>query len=265
MSLVDLLARRRGLGWVPNEPDGRDLDVDKLGLAGAAPERADLTPFMGVVRHQRSSSSCVGQALAAAATIREAEAGFDAGPASALHPYYHARRMAGPVVRDVGTRMRLACKSMVKLGIPDDEHWPFRMLRVNRRPGWDAERHAYHRRGGGYYGIFDYGAGRVSAVKAALAEGHPVVFGTQVARSFGPSHGPDVIDRPLPDEALLGGHAMVLVGYETRPADGLLFRCLNSWGGNWRLGGTCWLTERYVSWERTRDLTIIDGWDRIRA
>lgn len=264
MALTDLLLRRRGLGWVPNAPDDRDRDVDQMGLAAAAPAEVDLMPFAGPVRDQGPSSSCVGQALAAAVTIREAEAGFVCGPASALHPYYHARRMAGPVVRDAGCYIRLACSSMVKLGIPDERHWPFRLLRVNRRPGWDAERHAHQRRGGGYYGISDWGDGRVEAVRAALAAGHPVVFGTQVGRSFVPDVGPVVAGVPRDDEPLAGGHAMVLVGYETRP-DGLVFRCLNSWGDRWRDGGTCWLTEEYVRWARTRDLTIVDGWDRIRV
>lgn len=265
MSLVDLIARRHGCGWIPNEPDSRDWDIDRMGLAAAEPEEVDLLPPDFEIRDQRSSSSCVGQALAAAVTIREMRAGIKTEPASALHPYYHARRMDSAVVRDTGARIRLAVKSMSKLGIPDEKYWSFKLTKINRRPGWDAERYAHPRRGGAYHGIFSYGANRITAVRTALASGHPVVFGTQVARSFSPNDGPGVIDRPLSDEALLGGHAMVLVGYETRPAEGVLFRCLNSWGARWRVGGTCWLTERYVSWERTRDLTVVDGWDRIRT
>lgn len=267
MALIDLALRRHGLGWEPNPPDSRDWDIDRLGLSAVdLPDEVDLTPCIKGIRNQRSTSSCVGQALAAAVDIREVQAGFPYRPASALFPYYHARRRYSQAVADSGTFIRLAVKSMVKLGIPDETYWPFGVApwRVNRRPGWEAHMMAHPRRGGAYYAIGGYGADRVLAIKAALASLRPVVFGTRVARSFLPKVGSSVVDRPLISEEIAGGHAMVIAGYKTDPHDGLLFRDLNSWDDDWREGGLCWLTEDYIRWERTRDFTTIDGWDRIR-
>ena len=53
---------------------------------------------------------------------------------------------------------------------------------------------------------------------------------------------------------------MVIVGYE-----GNNFLVLNSWSNQWRLDGYVWLTERYITWGVTGDLTVIDGWEKIRG
>lgn len=267
MALIDLALRRHGLGWEPNPPDSRDWDIDRLGLSAVdLPDEVDLTPYIKGIRHQSITKTCVGQGLGGAVDIREVQSGFPYRPASALFPYYHARRKYSRVVTDSGTFIRLAVKSMIKLGIPDETYWPFGVApwRVNRRPSWEAHMMAHPRRGGAYYAIGGYGAERILAIRTAIASSKPVVFGTKVARSLQPNTGPAIVDRPLISEDIAGGHAMVLVGYRTDPDWGLLFRCLNSWGKGWREGGMCWLTEDYVRWERTRDFTVIDGWDRIR-
>lgn len=266
MSIRNLLTNSKGLGWEPNPPDKRDLGLEALGLSSSdLPDEVDLTGNVAEVRNQRSTNSCVGQSLAAAVCIRELAAGLSYAPASALFPYYHARRMSSTVVVDGGTYIRLAVKAMVKLGIPDEEYWPFGVgpLRVNRRPGWEAHMRSHPRRGGTYYHIEGYSAERVSGIRAALAAGHPVVFGTPVTRAFTRSVGATVIDQPIVDEPIAGGHAMTLVGYRVDADEGLIFRCLNSWGSDWRDGGLCWLTESYVRWRSSRDFTVVVGWDRI--
>ena len=121
---------------------------------------------------------------------------------------------------------------------------------------------------GQFFGIepsVDYNLERVKGVKAALAAGHPVAFGTPVSKAFTRFAGPSIVDRPAIGDPLAGGHAMVLVGYVSHPQEGLIFRCLNSWGAGWRQGGLCWLTESYVRWERSRDFTVVVGWDRIKG
>jgi C1A family cysteine protease len=228
------------------------------------PREVDLTPHVRIVRDQQHTSSCVGQAFAGAIDICESSAGLYSQPASALFPYYHARREHQKIVLDGGTYIRAAARMMTKLGIPDAAHWPFSLLKVNRRPGWNAHRWAHPRRGGEYYALFGYGHERLSQVKAALANGHPVLFGAAVPRSFIPSRGPEIVDRPLDEEPIAGGHAMVLVGYREDADWGLLFRCLNSWGTDWRDGGYCWLTDAFVRWIKARDFTIVRGWDRLR-
>jgi C1A family cysteine protease len=121
----------------------------------------------------------------------------------------------------------------------------------------------FSRRGGEYFKIFDTGDQRIKAIKSALLEGYPVVFGTRIARSFTANVGPAVIDVPH-GEDLIGGHAMTIVGYKQSGGRDL-FLVKNSWGTDWRESGYSWLTDVYICWQNTVDLTIIRGWQRIQG
>lgn len=75
-------------------------------------------------------------------------------------------------------------------------------------------------------------------IKGAIADGNPVVFGIKVSESFVKHHGNGVYSRQ-PTEESLGGHAMVLVGYDD---DRQAFRLQNSWGQNWGDQGHAWIS-----------------------
>lgn len=68
-------------------------------------------------------------------------------------------------------------------------------------------------------------------VKSHLAAGFPVVIGMDVYDNF-QSLGSDVYTGPTGQ--LLGGHAMVIIGYDDNIG---AFKLLNSWGTNWGDGG----------------------------
>jgi C1A family cysteine protease len=74
-------------------------------------------------------------------------------------------------------------------------------------------------------------------IKAQIADGQPVVFGIDVAQSFQKHRGSGVYSRN-PREQTIGGHAMVLVGYDD---DRRAFRLLNSWGKGWGEEGRAWM------------------------
>src|ERR1700730_11436890 len=67
------------------------------------------------------------------------------------------------------------------------------------------------------------------AIKAAIAEGDPVVFGMNVAPSLQKHHGGGVYSRD-PNEETEGGHAQVLIGYDNKRQ---AYPVQNSWGGAW--------------------------------
>lgn len=260
---MGILRRRPGLGYIESPPDVRDVSFDALGLSAAAPSAASLEQHVGPIRDQGSTSTCVAQACAAAIDICESLAGLPVVPVSRLFIYFYSRAQHGAQRVDAGTYVRAAVKSLRNVGAPDEEFWPWspgRWKRMHRQPGWEPNMRAHPRAGGRYYRIDGYGEDRVRAVKAAIDSGRPVVLGTRVAESFLDSDGPNVIDKPAEADKLVGGHAMVLVGYD---ANG--FRLLNSWGSSWRDGGLCWITEDYLRWTFTYDLWSFEGWERIRA
>ena len=77
-----------------------------------------------------------------------------------------------------------------------------------------------------------------TGIQQVLAQGKPVVIGMPVYESFETTGSDGMV--PLPNtatEKLLGGHAVVIVGY----TDGQRWIVRNSWGTGWGDGGYCYL------------------------
>lgn len=263
-----IFRKNAGLGWIPNELDNRDFDFDKLGLSIPPPhliEKLSLRDFAGPVFDQGKTASCVSQAIAGAIVIREARAGLPARVPSRLFVYHNARRYRGATKIDGGTVIRDAFEGLKWYGAPDEQVFPFStsVLKVNRQPPWEAYNLAFGRRGGSYYLIRDRGEARLSAIRAALFDGLPVVFGTAVSKSFLAFHGPEVIEEPASSDPKAGGHAMLITGIQAGPS-GRFFEVRNSWGEAWRAGGYCLFSESYVRSDAVRDLTVVSGWARLQ-
>lgn len=207
------------------------------------------------------------QAFAAAIEIRERIwLGKSTAP-SRLFMYYNSRRLHGMHRHDFGTHLRTCAKMMNRVGVPDEELWPFTTASrvINRRPSFEAAMRAHPRMGGGFWRIFDRGAARSEAIKAAIANGHPVAFGTNVYKDFGENQGDEIVSLPVlgKDNPLLGGHAMLIMGYRIVPNLGLLFEVRNSWGADWRGDGYAWFTAEYIEAAYSRDFQVVGGWHSV--
>ena len=104
-----------------------------------------------------------------------------------------------------------------------------------------------------YYRLDPAGASRsttLNTVKSYLAAGLPSMFGFTVYSSIPPSgDGKGEIPFPTLGEKVLGGHAILAVGYDDAKKIGktkgaLLIR--NSWGSSWGMAGYGWLPYEYV-------------------
>ncbi len=86
----------------------------------------------------------------------------------------------------------------------------------------------------------------LTSLKGCLAHGHPVVFGFQVYESFESQQVASTGDVPLPStgEQLLGGHAVMAVGYDDSTSR---FLVRNSWGANWGQAGYCTMPYPYLT------------------
>ena len=244
MSLWTALRSRmgvKGLGWLPNDDDTRDLSMHRLALAESPPVRASLEHFLPGILDQGATSSCVAQALAGALRIAHAVRGEPIELVSRLYLYSNARHYTGDERRDDGTYPRNAMRGLVKYGAPPESEWPFLARMVNQAPSWNAYRAGFDARGPrAYYWIQSSGNARLNDVRRAIASGYPVTFGMRVDDAFLDPGGGFVVDAP--SGPMVGGHAMFLIGYE-----GELFRVVNSWGSGWRDGGRCWVTSEVVA------------------
>ena len=76
------------------------------------------------------------------------------------------------------------------------------------------------------------------ALKSCLASGLVAVIGISVYSSFESATvaKTGIVPLPKPTESLLGGHAVLLVGYDDVKSRWI---CMNSWGSTWGRLGTC--------------------------
>ena len=98
----------------------------------------------------------------------------------------------------------------------------------------------------------------LQALKHELANGNVIMFGMLVYNSF---ESPEttktgIVKLPIPGEACLGGHALLLVGYNEEE-QGFIFR--NSWGEGWGDKGYGYIQYEYVlSGALAADFWVID-------
>lgn len=268
MSIKNLLRSRKGTGWLHDSVDERDWTYPKMGLAPltVSPESVSLLPDVPRIYSQGATNSCVAQAIAGAIGICEHRTQTASVPASRLFLYYNSRAFHHGQRVDSGTYIRTCCKGLVNFGVPNEEYWKFSQspLRVNRRPGWLPYMRGFQRKNGEYFRLSNFDADFTSQVKTTLSNGFPIVFGTKINRDFIKNSGPKIINKPNSSGDIIGGHAMVIIGYKEF-ADCTCYEVLNSWGDDWREKGVAFLTEEYIKWHATRDFTVIRGWDRIQG
>lgn len=83
-------------------------------------------------------------------------------------------------------------------------------------------------------------------MKGCIASGFPIVFGFTVYDSFESNEvaRTGVVPLPAPSESVLGGHAVVAVGYDDA---GQCFIVRNSWGDGWGMQGYCTMPYAYLA------------------
>ena len=107
--------------------------------------------------------------------------------------------------------------------------------------------------------VYTYRFTDLTPFMSALRAGHAIFLGTLLYDSFltvdanvdpkSKIPKPLFIHNPSSDEPVVGGHAMVIIGYGTynpdRPNKNY-FKVANSWGVHWSDSGCCYLDEDYV-------------------
>lgn len=262
---MPLLPGRYGLGYRPDREDARD-ERFAPGFAAAPLSLGTVGSIMrglAPVQDQGNTSSCVAHAIRTALVIREMLMGVETVvEPSRLALYWNARAQHGGQRNDAGTYIRDAFKVLQRIGVADESKHPFSTftLKVNKQPPVRSYIEGHARAGGKYARLASFGDERIGEIRNALSLGLPVVFGTSVDRVFQEHRGPGVLGRPR--NALLGGHAMCIVGDDDKRE---AFLVQNSWGTGWGDLGFAWLDYGWFTWTMTRDLWVVDGWRNIQT
>jgi C1A family cysteine protease len=301
-----------GLGWRPELPDARDLELgcadgrDQLaalvqrGLSGGSrsnvlkvrsgeftprhllddedtPPRVDVRERLPnkerpisrrwSVESQGVLNSCTAHAVIGLVEYLVRWQLRQALDLSRMFLYAATRRLLG-WSGDPGAYIRTTIQAMAVFGVPPEEFWPYEPSLLDASP--DAFLFSYaasfkaltymrldsNQMSGGGAAVGAGGQARSAAanqprgtlrlLEQALADGYPVAFGFPVyscIRDNRPS-----IPVPSFDDRLLGGHAVLAVGYDRtkfKGEGGVLIR--NSWGEQWGNRGYGWLPYAYVT------------------
>lgn len=240
--------KRRYHGWRRDRPDHRDY---RYGWARSwfgsfvAPSLVDLTKLspMPRVEDQSVIGSCVGNAATSAYEFVAIADGIKVEEMSRLFAYYACRVWIEnvPPEADSGCEIRDMMKALARFGVCSEQAWPYLTGRFNVEPSAQAQDEARHHRITSYWRLPS-----LRAIRLCLYQGFPCVGGFAVPESVETSAVTDsgVIPYPEKGEQIVGGHAVMFVGYDDENA---LLKFANSWGLDWGQQGYGWLPYRYVS------------------
>ena len=273
-----------GMGWLPDYPDYRDITpkvdqipaklrelgqkdsvkamLGKVGVAEPAkvtlPGSVDLRPWCSPIENQGALGSCTAHAGVGIVEYFERRAFGKHIDASRLFLYKTTRNMMHQA-GDTGAFLRSTMGSLVLFGVPPEEYWPYNVADFDKEPSAFCYAFAQKFQAITYYRLDPMGTTQnalLDRIKANLAGGLPSMFGFTVFSSYTQANTTGKIPFPTPGERIVGGHAIVAIGYDegmkiknTAPGaaettGALLIR--NSWGAGWGAAGYGWLPYDYV-------------------
>jgi len=208
------------------------------------PPKVDLRSDCPDVYDQGQLGSCTANAIGAALEFDQLKQSESAFTPSRLFIYYNERAIEGTVKQDSGAFLRDGIKSLAKQGVCPEEEWPYRIRDFTKKPNRkcysDARKHqitSYHR------------IGTVHEMRTCLADGYPFVFGFTVYEAFESAAvaKSGVLNLPGKKENVIGGHAVMAVGYDDSQKR---FIVRNSWDTDWGQKGYFTMPYDYLDPEK---------------
>ena len=234
---------KRKYVWRKDEKDERDFQFQpdpKVVPPALVDSRKNCPPPYD----QTTLGSCTGNGIAGALETDMIRQGLKNWTPSRLFIYFCERMIEGTINQDSGAQIRDGIKAIAKYGYCPETMWPYIVSRFTARPSiacwWEARQHrisAYHR----------LDNTKLDDLRNCLAQGNTIVFGMSVFARFESDAvaKTGVVPMPNPDtEQFLGGHCMLIVGYDDAKQ---CFIVRNSWGSGWGDGGYCYIPYAYLT------------------
>ncbi len=239
-----MIRTKSNYGWKPDLPDHRDLSYTVLSKTmDKLPEMVDLREKLPPVYNQGSLKSCTANAIAAAIeyefTKQDAKAAL---MPSRLFIYYNEREIENTVETDCGGQIRNGIKTIASIGVCTETLWPYIPGYFAKKPSAACYKEAIKHKAIKYKRVTQ----ELKQIKGCLAEGFPVVVGLTVYSAFESSEVAQtgILNLPASDEKQLGGHAVLLVGYDDADKH---FIMRNSWGDSWGINGYFRIPFEYLT------------------
>lgn len=160
---------------------------------------------------------------------------------SRLFLYYNERKLENNISNDDGAYLVDGIKSLINYGICKEIEWPYIIKNFAIKPPDKSYASALYKKLITAYNITN----NLSIIKNTLSNNIPFVVGIAIYKSFESSIVSTTGNVPMPkyNEKLLGGHAVVCVGYNDIKQ---IFIMKNSWGSRWGDNGYFYLPYRYL-------------------
>ena len=235
--------------WKVDKIDTRDYKYQLT--ATKTPNIVDLRPYCSNIENQGNLGSCTGQAIAGAIELLNKRNGKPTD-VSRLFIYYYERLILGTVNYDSGAYIRDGIKATNHYGASLEKYWPYDIRKFRQQPITEAKNDALNRKVTRYERIADF-----NGCIDALSNGYPVIIGFHVYTSFMSNTVARTGNMPYPNtrrERLLGGHAVLLVGYDKNKK---VFIARNSWGTSWGNKGYFYMPFNVINPTMSSDYWII--------
>jgi C1A family cysteine protease len=253
-------------GWKRDLPVHIDnyLQVAHPTVAAKFPPSKYLSSsFLPPIYDQGQLGSCTANALSGAFEFEQKKEGLDDFMPSRLFLYYNERVLEGTVNTDSGAALSDGIKVLTNTGICPESNWPYDITKFSTMPpALDFVYAKTHK-------ILGSKPVPVNIIgfKTMINMGYPVVFGFTVYESFENQQTATtgIMQMPVAGEQVLGGHAIVCVGYSDtmKSHDGKTvgyLKCRNSWGTSWgspQSPGYFWMPYNYMKAGLLSDAWVI--------
>lgn len=249
------MPQRHSYGRIKDKPDSRDFiyhieqDVKRIEeKVEKTPSPVDLRSQDSPIVDQGQLGSCTANAWAGALAFLEIKDGLQDSSGqlnfSRLFIYYNERVIEGTPTQDSGAELRDGAKTLAGQGSCYETTWPYDISQFATQPPANAVTEGTSHEITQYFRIND---GDTASMKACLDAGFPFVFGFTVYDSFESGQVAQTGVVPMPNvnnEQVLGGHAVMCVGYDDNAQT---FLCRNSWGTSWGMSGYFTLPYAYLT------------------
>ena len=228
-------------GWNRDLPDLRD--VYAVSKPMQLPQLVDLTftNFFPSIWDQLELGSCVAHATLRCLVFCLGKEGLVEFMPSRLMTYYDARMVENSIASDDGCQIRDAIKTLNRYGVCAESEWPYNIAEFAVKPSAACYIDALKNLLLQYSRVTQ----SIQGLETCLAQGHPFCCGISVYESFESNAVAQsgMVPMPLSTEQFLGGHAITVVGYDSKKQ---LFKCANSWGTSWGQQGYFYLPYAYL-------------------
>ena len=280
----------KGTGWIPDYPSIRDYTLaskevedlfSKVGVTttqstiktkgSSLPTKVDkIRQYCSPVEDQGTLGSCTANAGVGMVEYFERKAFGRHIDASRLFLYKVTRnllRLRG----DTGAHLRSTMGALRLFGVPPEEYWEYNISQFDKEPPSFCYAFASNYQAIKYVRLDKSSIMKqalVDSIKENLSKGIPSMFGFTVYESIEQAAADGKIPFPCNTERVLGGHAVMAVGYDNNlkiknngcdQVSTGAFLIRNSWGTSWGDQGYGYLPYEYV----LQDLAV-DWWTIIK-